>query len=63
MAQARGRDSHAGGVMLDYSIRGPLAPSISSEFYGWTGRGGTSSTPKQYQHTIKSEITLVVLHH
>jgi hypothetical protein len=27
-------------AMLDYSIRGPLAPSISPGFYGWTGRGG-----------------------
>jgi hypothetical protein len=25
--------------MLDYSIRGPLASSISPGFYGWTGRG------------------------
>jgi hypothetical protein len=33
MAQARGRDSHVGGGMLDYSIRGSLAPSISSRFY------------------------------
>jgi hypothetical protein len=33
----RGRDSHAGGGMLDYSIRGSLAPSISPGFYGWTG--------------------------
>jgi hypothetical protein len=40
MAQARGRDSHAGGGMLDYSIRGPLAPSMSPGFYGWIGRGG-----------------------
>jgi hypothetical protein len=29
--------------MLDYSIRGSLASSISPEFYGWTGRGGSSS--------------------
>jgi hypothetical protein len=35
--------SHAGGGMLDYSIRGPLAPSISPGFYGWTGRGGSFS--------------------
>jgi hypothetical protein len=26
--------------LLDYSIRGPLTPSISPMFYGWTGRGG-----------------------
>jgi hypothetical protein len=37
MAQACGRDSHAGGEMLDYSIRAPLTPSISPGFYGWTG--------------------------
>jgi hypothetical protein len=30
--------------MLDYSIRGSLVPSISPRFYGWTGRGGSSST-------------------
>jgi hypothetical protein len=29
--------------VLDYSIRGPLAPSISPWFYGWIGRGGPSS--------------------
>jgi hypothetical protein len=29
--------------LLDYSIRGPLTPSISPGFYGWTGRGGSSS--------------------
>jgi hypothetical protein len=23
--------------LLDYSIRDPLTPSISYEFYGWTG--------------------------
>jgi hypothetical protein len=38
MAQACGRDSHAGEEMLDYSVRGPLAPFISPRFYGWTGR-------------------------
>jgi hypothetical protein len=26
--------------MLDYSIIGHLAPSISHEFYGWIDRGG-----------------------
>jgi hypothetical protein len=31
------RGSHAGGGMLDYSIKGPLAPSISPGLYGWTG--------------------------
>jgi hypothetical protein len=41
MAQAcGGRDSHARGGMLDYSIRGPLSPSILPGFYYWTGRGG-----------------------
>jgi hypothetical protein len=30
-------------IMLDYSIRGPLASSISPGFYGWTGSGGSSS--------------------
>jgi hypothetical protein len=29
--------------MLDYSIIGPLTPSISPVFYGWTGTGGSSS--------------------
>jgi hypothetical protein len=26
--------------VLDYSIRDPLTPFISPEFYGWIGRGG-----------------------
>jgi hypothetical protein len=30
--------------MLDYSIRSPLAPTISPGFYGWTSRGGSSSS-------------------
>jgi hypothetical protein len=29
--------------MLDYSIRGTLAPSILPGFYGWIGREGSSS--------------------
>jgi hypothetical protein len=29
--------------LLDYSIRAPLAPSVSPRFYGWSGRGGFSS--------------------
>jgi hypothetical protein len=29
--------------MLYYSIRAPLAPSISPGLYGWVGRGGTVS--------------------
>jgi hypothetical protein len=32
IARAHSRDSHAGGEMLDYSISGPLAPSISPGF-------------------------------
>jgi hypothetical protein len=43
MARARGCDSHAGGGMLDYNIRGPLAPSISPRFFGRTSRGSLSS--------------------
>jgi hypothetical protein len=39
--RARGHNSHTGGRMLDYSIRGPLAPSISPGFYSCTGRGGS----------------------
>jgi hypothetical protein len=46
MTRAHGCDSHAGGGMLDYSIRGPLASSISPEFYSWTDRGGSSSRDK-----------------
>jgi hypothetical protein len=30
-------------IVLDYSIRDFLAPSISPVFYGWTGREGSSS--------------------
>jgi hypothetical protein len=40
MAQARGRDSHARGGILDYSIRGSLTPSVSPGFYVWIDRGG-----------------------
>jgi hypothetical protein len=29
--------------MLDYNIRGQLIPSISTGFYGWIGRGGSSN--------------------
>jgi hypothetical protein len=36
--------------MLDYSIRDPLTPSISPEFYGWTGRGGA------VKHGIRAEV-------
>jgi hypothetical protein len=42
MARTRGHDSHAGGGILDYSIRVPLATSISPVFYGWTDRVGSS---------------------
>jgi hypothetical protein len=34
----------AGGRILDYSIRCSLTPSISPGFYGWTVRGGSSSS-------------------
>jgi hypothetical protein len=44
MARACGCDSHTGGIMLDYSIRCPIAPSILPGFYGWTGMGGYSSS-------------------
>jgi hypothetical protein len=30
---------------LDYNIRDSLAPSISPDLYGWTDRGGSSSSP------------------
>jgi hypothetical protein len=36
MTRAHSRDSHAGGGMLDYSIRDSLASSISPRFYCWT---------------------------
>jgi hypothetical protein len=39
MVRACSRDSHTGEGMLDHSIRGSLAPSISLEFYGWTDTG------------------------
>jgi hypothetical protein len=29
-------------IVLDYSIRSPLAPSISPGFYDWTDKGGSS---------------------
>jgi hypothetical protein len=41
MTRAHDHDSHAGGGMLDYSIRGSLTPSISPESYGWTDRWGS----------------------
>jgi hypothetical protein len=39
MAREHGRDSHVRRVILNYSIRGPLTPSISPEFYDWIGKG------------------------
>jgi hypothetical protein len=47
MAQARSRNSHAGGGMLDYIIRDHLTHFISPEFYGWIGRGASSMVSKQ----------------
>jgi hypothetical protein len=44
IAQACYRDSHAWGVMLDYSISGPLTPFISPGLYGWTDWEGESSS-------------------
>jgi hypothetical protein len=44
MTQVCDSDSHAGGGMLDYSIRAPLAPYILPVFYGWTSRRVSSST-------------------
>jgi hypothetical protein len=42
MAQTCGCDLHAGGGILDFSIRGPLTPSISPRFYGWIDQGVSS---------------------
>jgi hypothetical protein len=36
--------------MLDYSIRDPLTSSISSEFYDWTNRGGSSSNNSRWKN-------------
>jgi hypothetical protein len=35
-------DSHAGGGMLDHSIRGSSTHSILPEFYSWIGQGSSS---------------------
>jgi hypothetical protein len=43
MAWVHSHDSHVGGGILNYNISGSLTPSISPEFYGWIGRGGSSS--------------------
>jgi hypothetical protein len=39
--------------MLDYSIRGPLAYSISPGFYGWIGRGGSSTKDSFGVHCLQ----------
>jgi hypothetical protein len=43
MVQMHDRDLHTEGGMLDYSIRGSLAPSILPGSYGWIGGGGSYS--------------------
>jgi hypothetical protein len=62
MARARGHDSHAGGGMLNYSIRGPLVPSTSPGFSSRTGRGGSSimvSEPGGLEFETRSRIFLL----
>jgi hypothetical protein len=44
MARACHRDSHAGGGILDYSIKGSIAPSISPGFYVGLAEEVRSST-------------------
>jgi hypothetical protein len=39
--------------MLDYIIRDPLAHSISPEFYGCTGRGGSSSMIPELRYWVQ----------
>jgi hypothetical protein len=51
MARVHNRDSHIGGKMLNYSIRGSLAPSISPKFYGWIDKGGSSSMKHYMKQT------------
>jgi hypothetical protein len=41
--------------MLDYSIRAPLASSISPDFYVWIGRGGV------IYHGTRAEILSSIL--
>jgi hypothetical protein len=60
MARARGRDSHAGGKMLNYSIRGPLAPSISPEFYSCIGQGASSSLYPKFIQVLTFSIQILV---
>jgi hypothetical protein len=43
LAWVLNRDSHVGGRMLDYNIRGSLTAFISPVFYDWTDWGGYSS--------------------
>jgi hypothetical protein len=47
MTRTRDHDSHAGGRILDYSIKCPLTLLISPEFYSLIGYEGLSSKNKQ----------------
>jgi hypothetical protein len=44
--------------MLDYSIKGLLTPSISPGFYGWTGRGGSSSIVPEPRSWVQFSSTM-----
>jgi hypothetical protein len=43
--------------MLDYSIIGPFTHSISSGFYDWTSRGGSSSMLSEPKSWIQFPLT------
>jgi hypothetical protein len=51
MAGVCGRDSYTIEGMLDHSIRDPLNPSISPEFYGWIDQGGHLAVSNQLHVT------------
>jgi hypothetical protein len=44
--------------MLDYIIRVPLAPSISTGFYGWIGQGGSFSRGNDFYRNYQMKIDI-----
>jgi hypothetical protein len=61
MVWMHGRDSHAWEKMLDYSIRGHLAPSISHELYSWTDRRGIQHGIRAIRSWVQALITHISL--
>jgi hypothetical protein len=44
--------------LLDYSIRDSLTHFISTGFYGWTGRGGSSSMVSELRSWVQFPLVM-----